>query len=234
MLLAELEIRHSRPIAPTRRVALGLVVLPCDPGPGWGGVLLAGLVAASVKGLDPEDLEDLYDLIDDLEAGRRIAQPRLRHRFQKDVVGLDRSRHSLIGEGERIYFEFDSHGLPVVNLLGATYAAGLLDAKIRPVVFRSIRKGVMWDRPLGDAFVAHVLENDAAFSRWRALPTDTRWALKMLGFAIEETPSRDDVQGRFRELIRLAHPDHGGSIDGAGPRMVELTQARKILLAVEG
>ena len=230
MLLAELEIRHSRPVAPTRRVALGLTVLPCDPGPGWGGVLLAGLVSVSVNGLDPEDLDDLYDLIDDLEAGRRIAQPRLRHRFQKDVVGLDRSRHSLIGEGERVYFEFDSHGLPAVNLLGAVYAAGGLDAKIRPPVFRSIRKGVMWDRPLGDMFVAHVLENDEAFSRWRALPTDTRWALKVFGFAINEAPSRDDVQVRFRELIRLAHPDHGGSVDGAGTRMVELTQARKILL----
>ena len=32
--------------------------------------------------------------------GRRIAQPRLRHRFQTDVVGLERSRHRVMGDGE--------------------------------------------------------------------------------------------------------------------------------------
>ena len=31
MLLAELEIYHSRPVQPTRRVALGSLVLPVDP-----------------------------------------------------------------------------------------------------------------------------------------------------------------------------------------------------------
>ena len=41
MLLAELEIWHTRPITPTRRVALGHLVLPTDPAPGLGGVLLA-------------------------------------------------------------------------------------------------------------------------------------------------------------------------------------------------
>ena len=231
MLLAEVEIRHSRPVAPTRRVALGLTVLPCDPGPGWGAVLLAGLVAVSLAGIEPDDLEDFYDLIDDLEAGRRISQPRLRHRFQKDTVGLDRSRHSLIGLGERVYFDLDDHGLRTVNLLGAVYAAGSLAPEVRPQVFRSIRKAVMWDRPLGDGFVAHMLESDASFCRWRELPTDTRWAMKVLGIAIHATPSRDEIQARFRELIRLAHPDFGGSADSAGARMVELTQARKILLA---
>ena len=36
MLLAELEIRHSRAVVPTRRVALGLHWLPVDPPPGPG------------------------------------------------------------------------------------------------------------------------------------------------------------------------------------------------------
>ena len=39
MLLAELEIRHTRANLPTRRVALGLRWLPVDPAPGFGGVL---------------------------------------------------------------------------------------------------------------------------------------------------------------------------------------------------
>src|SRR5213078_837477 len=93
MLLAELEIRHSRAIAPTRRIALGALWLPTDPAPGFGGILLAAVVAATVGGLDDDSRDDLDVLIDDLERTRRIAQPRLRHRFQTDVVGLDRSHH---------------------------------------------------------------------------------------------------------------------------------------------
>ena len=41
MLLAELEVWHSRPVTPTRRVSLGHLVLPVDPTPGFGGLLLA-------------------------------------------------------------------------------------------------------------------------------------------------------------------------------------------------
>jgi len=51
VILAELEIWHSRPIAPTRRVAIGDQDLPCDPPPGYGGILLAGIVAVLLMGL---------------------------------------------------------------------------------------------------------------------------------------------------------------------------------------
>ena len=54
MLLAELEVFHSRPIAPTRRVALGVAVLPTSPAPGFGGLLLAGIVASFVDDVDPD------------------------------------------------------------------------------------------------------------------------------------------------------------------------------------
>lgn len=57
MLLAELEIWHSRPIAPTRRVALGDRVLPVEPAPGFGGLLLGGIVAAHIEALD-DDLRE--------------------------------------------------------------------------------------------------------------------------------------------------------------------------------
>lgn len=231
MLLAELEIRHSRPVAPTRRVALGLAVLPVDPLPGWGPVLLGGLVAAHVGAIDIEELPELYDLIDDLEAGRRIAQPKLRHRFQKDTVGLDRSRHSLIGEGEHVWFDFERHASPAVSLLGALYAAAALPVSARPVVFRVLRKAVQWTHTLDASFVAHLLGDDAAFSQWRALPTDHRWALKVLGFGPSDSPDRTDIQAAFRELVWAAHPDRGGSTGAAGQRISELTHARRILIA---
>ena len=47
VILAELEVFHSRPIAPTRRVALGRRHLPLHPAPGFGGILLGGIAAAS-------------------------------------------------------------------------------------------------------------------------------------------------------------------------------------------
>lgn len=230
MLLAELEIRHSRPIAPTRRVALGFSMLPVEPVPGWGPVLLGGLVAASVGELEPEFLPGVHDLLDDLESGIRIAQPRLRHRFQRDTVGLDSSRHSLIGEGENIWFELDYHALPEVTLLGALYAAANLPMKSRLSTFRVLRKATRWEAVLDDSFVAHILGDDAAFSRWRALPSDTRWALKLLGFGPNDEPERTDIQSRFRDAVWTAHPDRGGETQVAGQRMVEFTRARKILL----
>ena len=46
MLLAELEVWHTRPAVPTRRIALGHMVLPVDPAPGFGGLLLGSIVAA--------------------------------------------------------------------------------------------------------------------------------------------------------------------------------------------
>lgn len=230
MLLAELEIRHSRPVAPTRRVALGFRMLPTDPAPGWGAVLLCGLIVASMPSLEVDDLVPIYDLIDDLESGRQMPQPQLRHRFQKDTVGLDSSRYSLIGEGEHVWFDFEDHARPEVNVLGALYAAGELDVLERPPVFRALRKAVVWERPLGDDFVAHVLGDDAVFSRWRALPNDTRWALRLLGFGPEDGPDRNEVNARFRDLVREAHPDSGGDESEAARRITELTQARRILL----
>ena len=52
MLLAELEIWHSRPIAPTRRIALGRLILPVDPVPGFGGVLLGAVIASHAPEID--------------------------------------------------------------------------------------------------------------------------------------------------------------------------------------
>ena len=71
MLLAELEIRHSRAAVPTRRVALGQRWLPAEPPPGPGGILLGGLVAAHVDAIDDDLLVELLGLIDDLESDRR-------------------------------------------------------------------------------------------------------------------------------------------------------------------
>jgi hypothetical protein len=68
-------------------------------------------------------------------------------------------------------------------------------------------------------------------SSWRLFPTDERWALQILGFGPQGRPERDEVQRRFRSLLRESHPDHGAEAEGAGLRILELTEARRILLA---
>jgi len=230
MLMAELEIRHSRAIAPTRRVALGDLWLPTDPAPGFGGLLLAGIVASTVGLLDDDLRDELDILIDDLERGRSIAQPRLRHRFQVDVVGLDRSRHALVGDGEDLHVEYDGHGAPMPQVLGAVYAAAKLSYRARPSVFRLLRRATRWDGSPGDDVVSF-LTSDEATRAWRRSAYDERWALELLGFRVYGEPTRSEIITRFRQLVRRAHPDHGGTTVDAGQRITELTEAKRILLA---
>ncbi|MGZ8764669.1 MAG: J domain-containing protein, partial [Acidimicrobiia bacterium] len=41
---------------------------------------------------------------------------------------------------------------------------------------------------------------------------------------------RTDIQRRFRRLLRVAHPDQGGTSRGAAERIAELREARELLL----
>jgi hypothetical protein len=88
MLLSELEIWHSRPVTPTRRVALGNLVLPVDPAPGFGGLLLGAVMAKYLPEVDDDLVPDVHRLLDQVHTGTRVAQPRLRHRYQVDRHGL--------------------------------------------------------------------------------------------------------------------------------------------------
>jgi curved DNA-binding protein CbpA len=56
--------------------------------------------------------------------------------------------------------------------------------------------------------------------------------MEVLGLRAGMTVLRDDVNRRFRRLLREAHPDSGGASTGAAARIEELTEARSILLAV--
>ncbi len=230
MILAELEVFHSRPIAPTRRVALGRLNLPVTPAPGFGGLLLGGIVAGHIDGLDPDLFDDLHRLTLQLQEGHRVPQPRLRHRFQQDRIGLTRSSHRLLGEGEDLTFEFEDKGAPAQHILAAVYAAGQMPLTARPRVMDTIRKGMRWVGPLDHAFVAYLSGLDRGRDWSTAAFRDpTRWALGVLGLTV--TPQRGDVQRQFRDLLRDAHPDHGGDTDEAAQRIADLTEARRILLA---
>ncbi|MEZ5374471.1 MAG: hypothetical protein R2704_17455 [Microthrixaceae bacterium] len=88
------EIFISRPYAPTRR-HLGESNLPSHPSP----APLAGVVAHFSDRIHPDLLDEQLHLITQLEEGRRITQPRLRHRFQTDTVGLQAPPPSAAGRG---------------------------------------------------------------------------------------------------------------------------------------
>lgn len=234
MLAAELEIRHSRHFSPTRRVALGRLWLPLsdDGGPGPGGLLLAGVVAAGCSALDGEEdvLDAVDDLLADLESRRRVIQPRVRHRFQEDVHGLDRSVHRLVhAAGEPPQLDVDGHGAALPQVLGAIYAGAQLPSAVRPQVFRLLRRATRWTGAIDRRLVSFLGGDEAGMLRRRDLPNDERWARQVLGFGPDSEPARGEILGRFRELVREAHPDHGGELDGAGHRIVELTEARRIL-----
>lgn len=236
MILAELEVFHSRPIAPTRRVALGRCQLPVSPAPGFGGILLGGVVAGHMAALDPELFDDLHRLTYQLQEGRRIPQPRLRHRFQTDRIGLTRTTHRLIGEGEDLTFELEDKGAAAQHVLAAVYAAGQLPLVARGRVMEALRAAMRWAGPLDRRFIAHLSGLDRS-REWsaRAFHDPVQWAIDVLGLAASGealvVPDRSEVQQRFRDLLREAHPDHGGAHDDAAHRIAELAEARRILLA---
>lgn len=234
MLVAELEVHHSRGFSPTRRIALGDLWLPTDPPPGFGGVLLAGIVAAGCSALagDDEVLDRVEALLDDLEARRRVVQPRVLHRFQSDVHGLDRSHHRLLGEAESLTLEVDGHGAVLPQILGALYAAGRLSYRARPAVFRLLRRATRWTGGLDDRLVEFLTGDEAGSFRRRGVPNDERWALTVLRFTSTAEPGRGEILTRFRDLIRDAHPDHGGEVRDAAQRIADLSEARRILLHV--
>jgi hypothetical protein len=235
VIVAELEIYHSRPIAPTRRIALGARNLPIDPAPGAGGVLLAGIVANGAPGIDAELREDLVNVLDTLAAGQRVVQPRVRHRFQADRVGLTLSTQRLVAINGGLHFELeDQLGRPVQLALGALYAAGSLPASARTAVFDAITMALVWTRPVNSQFISALMGGRAPeLVDLRAWNDPVAWAMEVLEIDGDASKgaSKRVVQRKFRALLRQAHPDHGAESSGAASRIAELSEARRILLA---
>ena len=233
MILAELEVYHSRPVAPTRRLALGRSLLPVDPAPGFGGILLGAVVAEHLAAIDPDLVGDLRRLTLQLEHGHRVAQPRLRHRFQTDRIGLTRSSLRLRGDGHRMRFDFEDKAAPAQYVLAAVYAAGAVAPTVRPGVLATVRAALDWVGPVGPELIGH-LGGTTGPGTWsaEAFRDPVGWALRVLDMEEQAAnPEAWRVQRHFRDLLRDAHPDHGAGVDGAAERIADLTAARRILLA---
>ncbi len=252
MLLAELNVRHTRRHMPTRRVALDGAYLPTS-GPMHGVALLAAVVATNLPAIEDEARELLARLVHDARRGLAIPRIALRHRLQYDVHGLDRSRHRMIGEEGKLVVELDIHGAPTPQILGAVMGAAALHSGGRAVMLDAIRQVVegRWGGLAADVEVRVVSEAMWTGVRpplatagewrpgappeellWRGIGPDQRWAMEVLGLRAGMGVERDDVNRRFRRLLRDAHPDSGGVTEGAATRIAELTEARTILQAV--
>ena len=227
-MLAELEIFHSRPAQPTRRVALGHMVLPVDPAPGFGGLLLGSVVASHLPGIHDDLVPDIHRLIREVGDGTRVVQPRLRHRFQADRHGLSHSTHRLVGSGDDISFDFTTKGTELAQILGAVYAVERLAPEHRRRIAPVLQKAARWRGPVGPALIAHLAGSQTV--ALEALADPHGWALSVLGFTSGvESPSKRQVTVAFRQRMRDVHPDHGADGTEAAKAMSDLAEARRIL-----
>jgi hypothetical protein len=252
VLLAELNVRHTRRHMPTRRVALDGAYLPTS-GPAHGAALLSAVVATNLPAIDEEQQELMPRLLDDARRGLTVPRIALRHRLQHDVHGLDRSRHRLLGEDGTLVVEIDVHGAAAPQILGAVLGAASLPSSGRAIALESIRRVVSgrWRGLSSEVKVRFVADAPWNGARpplaskeswtpgapaeeelWVGVSPDERWAREVLGLRAEMRVERDDVSRRFRRLLREAHPDSGGQSAGAAARIAELTEARGILMAL--
>jgi hypothetical protein len=243
LALAELDVRHTRRHQPTRRVAVPYAHLPVDRGQ-YGAVLVGAVVAATVDGLLDEQAQQLPAFLAEARQGP-IAVPtrRLRFRLQTDVHGLARSRHRLLGEDGGLVVELDLHSqYPGPQLIAAVWAAAGLATRPRDLCLRAIERAVSAPGVFpGDVTVRVRTEIPPTFvapgfeplagpvADWSGIASDVRWAMEVLGYGPGDRPTRDDVQRRYRRLLRLAHPDHGGEADHAAQRIEDLAEARRAL-----
>jgi hypothetical protein len=210
------------------------------------------VVAEHVPGLDEEQLDALERFVDSARQGLTVPRLALRYRLQTDTHGLDLSRHRIVSAAVergavRPTLELDRHSRSAPQVIGAVMAAAELPPSGRSVAFRFIdaavaRPGVLPEglevrrlyeglpgvRPAAPGAPGRTGGRDG----WQGIPAERRWAMEVLGLHPGLTIERDDVQQRFRRLVRLAHPDHGAGNAGAAERIAELAEARELLLGV--
>jgi hypothetical protein len=252
VILAELNIRHTRRHMPTRRVALDASYLPMN-GSAYGAALLMAVVAENIDGLDDDQRDLLPKFLKSALDGFNVPRIGLRYRLQTDVHGLDLSRHRLLEDSGVLVVELDVHAAPSPQVIGAIMAAAAMGPTTRRKALRSIEAAIAQPGVIPEPFLVRRLLNGVPSERpplaasgpvgpingvilpdsakWVGIPSERRWAMEVLGIKADVTLDRVDVQKRFRRLLRTAHPDHGGASAGAAERIAELTEARELLFA---
>lgn len=256
--LAELEVRHTRRHMPTRRVAIASTQLPA--GGSAAALLLGCVASMGAAGLDDDQRAEVPAFLAEARQGSiDVPRRRLRFRLQTDLVGLARSRHRLLGEDGGLVVELDvSSQYPVPQLIAAVWAASRLAPRPRAQCLESIERSVgtpdvfpvdVTVRYVTDFEpVTFVLDGSGpggpggpgangsgsgarpSVLDWSRVPSELRWAMEVLGYGPTDAATRVDIQRRYRRLLKVAHPDHGGVESDAAHRIEELAEARRVML----
>ncbi len=249
MLLAELVVRHTRRHMPTRRVAPSSAYLPMSGASAAGGLLVGAVVHEFLPALDDDDRTEFTEFVRSVAGGIELPRIAVRHRVQRDTHGLDRSRHRVEQDDWRLVVELDVHGSPIPQLLGAVVAVAALPPSGRHLGLDAIRRVLNGRSPYArtGTVIRRLTEGipldvpwapGAAWQRgapaeevvWDGIDSELRWAMEVLGFRAGTDVRKDDVNRRFRRLLRDAHPDTGAANLGAAERIEELSEARDRLL----
>jgi hypothetical protein len=195
--------------------------------------LLAGVVAAHLPLVDEVLADRFGELVRGLSKGMRTPPRALRYRIQTDLVGLDRSEHGLMLEGEMPILEIDLHGPPLPQVVGTLAALNGLRGQRRRIALRLVRMSRSIEWTSGREVAARLLagaDPEVLSVRRDQVGEREERALATLGFGVWERPTRAQVTAAFRRLVRGVHPDHGAESAGAGVRVAELAAARQLLL----
>lgn len=209
MVLAELNAFVSRPIAPTRRIALGDVHLDCTHPPDTGGVLLAAIIAEYSRHLDDDTHAGLVELMERITTDERVPQPMMRHRFQTDRVGLQHITYRLDAHGDQLHVRFPPEdATPAQHVLVAVYAAATIDRPERLDVVAFMERALSYLGSNHDDLIRFL--SGGRGGEYLALGDPVRWALGVLSLDVD---------------------DHGGSPDRHGGRRgIETTRGRSDLM----
>jgi hypothetical protein len=218
-VLASVEVRHSRPGAPTRRLGLGRLEL--GENEMADAVVLAAMAAMGGSLLDEPDRRACEAVLRQVRDGRRVVQPAARHRYQVDHEGLATSVVQLRGDEASGKVDVDVDGTldGVQIVLAAVYAAERFEEARRVRLCDAIAAGLAWEGEVGPRFMRMVAGSSVVH--------DEAWARRVLGVGPEA--GEREVQRRFRALVRAAHPDGGGDARTAAGRLAELDEARQVL-----
>ena len=253
-MLAELEVCHTRPASPTRRVAIGNTNLAN----GFGPLLLGCIAGWYALGQDEDFFAEAEVLLEHAKRQAPIAQPHLRHRFQADLVGLSRSVHRLRRNHDSLAFDSQvKTDKSVPHVLGALYALAGLTGSSHVEGCRYVGAALNWAKrrsitePDGElvpdalesaerhelvSYMLFSLPTGSAGEESNGLSSQTSyaswdWAMGILEFSHDELDhlTTRQIDNRYRELLKAAHPDKGGSPQSAPTRIANLAKARQIL-----
>ena len=165
MILAELNIRHTRRHMPTRRVALDASYLPMN-GSAYGAALLSAVVAENIEGLDDEQRRAAARS-SCRRAGRvhgaahRTALPPADRRARARSVAASPAR----GARVVLVVELDVHGAAAPQVIGAVMAAAAMGSTTRRKALRAIDAAIAQPGVIPEPFLVRRLLNGVPSER---------------------------------------------------------------------